>query len=103
LMILRPPSSSLFPYRRSSDLCSVVVQGTAIGPIVQRIGERRALLIGLSFGAIGFLIFGLAPTGWLFWLGIPVMSLWGVAGAATRSEEHTSELQSLTKLVCRLL
>src|SRR5262249_61936704 len=26
-----------------------------------------------------------------------------IAGAGTRSEEHTSELQSLTNLVCRLL
>jgi DHA1 family tetracycline resistance protein-like MFS transporter len=66
-------------------ICSMVVQGAGIGPIVRRVGERRTLLIGLSFGAIGFLIFGLAPTGPLFWLGIPVMSLWGLAGAATQA------------------
>src|SRR5438093_3922095 len=29
--------------------------------------------------------------------------LWLLLGAALRSEEHTSELQSLTNLVCRLL
>jgi len=62
-----------------------VVQGTTIGPIVRRFGERRALLLGLACGAIGFLIFGAAPTGALFWLGIPVMALWGVAGAATQA------------------
>src|SRR5438093_7015813 len=28
---------------------------------------------------------------------------WRVGGTWTRSEEHTSELQSLTNLVCRLL
>src|SRR5262249_58015069 len=28
---------------------------------------------------------------------------WTICCAATRSEEHTSELQSLTNLVCRLL
>jgi len=66
-------------------LCSMVVQGTTIGPIVRRFGERRALLLGLACGAIGFLIFGAAPTGALFWLGIPVMALWGVAGAATQA------------------
>jgi DHA1 family tetracycline resistance protein-like MFS transporter len=66
-------------------LCSMVVQGAAIGPIVGRFGERRALLLGLACGAIGFLIFGAAPTGALFWLGIPVMALWGVAGAATQA------------------
>ena len=28
---------------------------------------------------------------------------WGLVGKTIRSEEHTSELQSLTNLVCRLL
>jgi MFS transporter, DHA1 family, tetracycline resistance protein len=66
-------------------VCAMVVQGAAIGPIVRRFGERRALLLGLACGAAGFLIFGAAPTGALFWLGIPVMALWGVAGAATQA------------------
>jgi DHA1 family tetracycline resistance protein-like MFS transporter len=66
-------------------ICAMVVQGAGIGPIVSRLGERRALLLGLGCGAIGFLIFGVAPTGRLFWLGIPMMAFWGVAGAATQS------------------
>jgi MFS transporter, DHA1 family, tetracycline resistance protein len=66
-------------------ICSIAVQGAAVGPIVQRFGERRALLLGLGCGAVGFLIYGAAPTGPLFWLGIPVMALWGVAGAATQA------------------
>jgi DHA1 family tetracycline resistance protein-like MFS transporter len=65
-------------------LCAMVVQGTTIGPIVVRFGERRALLFGLCCGAIGFLIFGAAPSGPLFWFGIPVMALWGIANAATQ-------------------
>jgi MFS transporter, DHA1 family, tetracycline resistance protein len=66
-------------------ICAMVVQGAAIGPIVKRLGERRALLLGLGCGAAGFLIFGAAPSGALFWLGIPVMALWGVAGAAMQA------------------
>jgi DHA1 family tetracycline resistance protein-like MFS transporter len=66
-------------------VCTMVVQGAAIGPIVRRFGERRALMLGLGCGAIGFLIFGLAPTGPLSWLGIPVMALWGVSGAAIQA------------------
>jgi DHA1 family tetracycline resistance protein-like MFS transporter len=66
-------------------ICAMAVQGLAIGPIVKRLGERRALLLGLGCGAIGFLIFGAAPSGPLFWLGIPVMALWGIAGAATQA------------------
>jgi MFS transporter, DHA1 family, tetracycline resistance protein len=66
-------------------ICAMAVQGVAIGPVVRRLGERRALLFGLGCGAIGFLIFGAATTGALFWIGIPIMALWGVAGAATQA------------------
>src|SRR5260370_41280188 len=64
---------------------AMAVQGLGIGPIVKRFGERRALLFGLGCGAAGFLIFGAAPSGALFWLGIPVMAFWGVAGAAVQA------------------
>jgi DHA1 family tetracycline resistance protein-like MFS transporter len=94
-------------------ICSMAVQGTAIGPIVKRLGERRALLLGLGSGAAGFLIYGLASTGPLFWIGIPVMALWGVAGAAAQAlmtrlvaadqqgqlQGATSSVQSVSQLV----
>jgi DHA1 family tetracycline resistance protein-like MFS transporter len=66
-------------------VCSMVVQGTAIGPIVKRLGERKALLLGLLFGALGFFIYGAAPTGLVFCVGIPVMALWGVSSSATQA------------------
>jgi DHA1 family tetracycline resistance protein-like MFS transporter len=94
-------------------LCTMAVQGAAIGPIVQHFGERRALLFGLGCGAAGFLIFGGAPSGKLFWLGIPVMAFWGVAGAATQAlmtrrvasdqqgqlQGATSSVQSVSQMV----
>ncbi len=66
-------------------VCTMVVQGAGIGPIVRVFGERRSLLLGLVCGAAGFFIFAIAPTGPLSWLGIPVMSLWGVSGAAIQA------------------
>jgi MFS transporter, DHA1 family, tetracycline resistance protein len=94
-------------------ICSMAVQGAAIGPMVRHFGERRALLLGLGCGAAGFLIYGAAPTGPLFWLGIPVMALWGVAGAAIQAlttqlvtpeqqgqlQGATSSVQSLSQLL----
>ena len=94
-------------------ICSIAVQGAAIGPMVRRFGERRALLLGLGCGAVGFLIYGAATTGPLFWLGIPVMALWGVAGAATQAlttqlvapdqqgqlQGATNSVQSVSQLV----
>ena len=66
-------------------IMSGLVQGTLIKPVVALIGERRTLLAGLLFGALGFVIYGLATNSWQFWAGIPVMALWGVAGAATQA------------------
>ena len=64
-------------------LCSMVVQGGLIGPTVKRFGERTTLLVGLVFGVAGFAVIGLAPTGMMFWLGIPLLALWGFANAAS--------------------
>jgi DHA1 family tetracycline resistance protein-like MFS transporter len=64
--------------------CSAVVGGLLVQPVVRRFGERRALWVGLLFGAIGFAIFGLAPTAELFWVGVPVMALWGLASPAAQ-------------------
>jgi DHA1 family tetracycline resistance protein-like MFS transporter len=55
------------------------VQGGLVRGVVPKIGERRALAIGLAFGGLGFFWYGLAPTGLIFVLGIPVMALWGFA------------------------
>jgi DHA1 family tetracycline resistance protein-like MFS transporter len=46
---------------------------------VRLLKDRRALAVGLTFGAVGFAIYGLAPTGAIFWIGVPVMALWGIA------------------------
>jgi len=87
-------------------ICAMVVQGAAIGPIVGRLGERRALMLGLVSGACGFLILGTAPTGELGWLGIPVLALWGVSGAALQAlntrlvkPEEQGQLQGATSSV----
>jgi DHA1 family tetracycline resistance protein-like MFS transporter len=64
-------------------LSAMIVQGGLIGPAVKRFGERGALHIGLAFGILGFAVFGLAPTGQMFWLGIPVLALWGFANSAS--------------------
>lgn len=87
-------------------VCAMVVQGAGIEPIVTRLGERGALMLGLACGAAGFLIFGVASNGLLFWLGIPVMSLWGVSGAALQAlntqlvaPEQQGQLQGATNSV----
>ena len=64
---------------------SVIVQGGLMGPVVKRLGERRALLFGLACGVTGFVIYGFAGVGWVFLIGIPISALWGFAGPATQA------------------
>jgi DHA1 family tetracycline resistance protein-like MFS transporter len=64
--------------------CAMIVQGVLVRPITIRFGERRTLLIGLLCGAVGFSIYGLAPNGIVYCLGIPVMAFWGLAGPAAQ-------------------
>src|SRR5258705_4765100 len=85
LMIRRPPRSTLFPYTtlfRSTIALVMVLASVAQAAAVEQIrltpGEITAKeVVGAGAGTSG------------------------VAGI--RSEEHTSELQSLRHLVCRLL
>ncbi len=65
-----------------AGICAMVVQGGLVQPFVTRFGERKALLAGLLFGVAGFAIYGLATTGAVFLIGIPVMALWGLFGPA---------------------
>src|SRR5688572_31690112 len=80
-MLRRPPRSTLFPSRRSSDL---TVDSTDSRSFSRRCCSARAAPMketNRGCGSVGFDLY----SGW------------------NRSEEHTSELQSQSNLVCRLL
>ena len=62
---------------------SIVVQGAVVGPVTKTIGERAALMLGLAFGVVGFLVFAVARTGVEFCIGIPLLALWGLEGPAS--------------------
>jgi DHA1 family tetracycline resistance protein-like MFS transporter len=53
----------------------ILMQTLAVGPIVRRLGERGALLIGCAGAALGFLAYGLAPTGIAYLAAAPVFAL----------------------------
>src|SRR5258706_7748240 len=79
-MIRRPPRSTLFPY---TTLFRSLQPSVAYD--IQFVGGLKSAL----FGGEGLFFATLKGPGRI-WL-------------QSRSEEHTSELQSLTNLVCRLL
>src|SRR2546427_6678777 len=95
-MIRRPPRSTLFPYTtlfrstlvgrgRPGELAGHE-RGERIGRVRGRVAERLEERHEELLGGVG------APVGEA-----------GHALRARRSEEHTSELQSQSNLVCRLL
>src|SRR2546427_8660147 len=90
-MIRRPPRSTLFPYttlfRSQSDIRVFLAKLEA---------EPRQLLFQLGEADLGGLGRGGRPTRHHGWAGEERFGF-------GRSEEHTSELQSQSNLVCRLL
>ncbi|HEX7731480.1 MAG TPA: TCR/Tet family MFS transporter [Rhodanobacter sp.] len=66
-------------------LCSGLVQAVLVRRLMPKLGERRMILTGLTLCVIGYLVFGLAPTAWLFLLAIPVFCLGGLAGPPAQS------------------
>ena len=60
--------------------CNILVQAVLVRPIVARLGERRTLLTGLVFSALGYAAFGLAPTGLLMMLSVPIFAFSGLFG-----------------------
>lgn len=53
-----------------------IIQGGLTGPAVTRFGEKNTALIGLGLGLIAYLMFSVASTGWIMYLGI----IFGVFG-----------------------
>ena len=62
---------------------SVIVNVVLVGRVVKALGERRALLFALACGVTGFLVYGFAPSGWIFLAGMPISALWAIAGPST--------------------
>src|SRR2546421_3786320 len=91
-MIRRPPRSTLFPYTtlfRSPEL----IGSRSLGSFSQTIGGDGLIMVAV--GGLDAIAAFLATAQALF--------LHEPRDAIARSEEHTSELQSRSDLVCRLL
>lgn len=65
-------------------VATVLVQSTLVKRVVAALGERRTMLLGLLCAVIFFTIYGLAPTGEIFWFGTAIAALWGFYGPASQ-------------------
>lgn len=72
-----------------TGVLGVIVQMFLVGPVVARIGERNAVLLGAVCGVLGFAWYGAASNGWLYLLGAPIFAgigfmMPGLQGLMTR-------------------
>src|SRR5687767_15331788 len=89
-MIRRPPRSTLFPY--------TTLFRSTIGLFALNAVTLLTYLIAFASPLVA--VTGVSPLVWVAVLvAVDVFFMW----RDLRSEEHTSELQSLAYLVCRLL
>jgi len=66
-------------------LCSGLVQAVLVRRLMPKLGEQRMILTGLTLCIVGYVFFGFASLPWLFLLGIPFLSLGGLAGPPAQS------------------
>jgi MFS transporter, DHA1 family, tetracycline resistance protein len=77
-----------------------VVQGLLIRPIIKRIGERRAVILGLGVDVAAFVALGFVTNGWIALALTPLTALGSIAGPAlqgimsrTAADNQQGELQ----------
>ena len=64
---------------------SIICFAVLVGPVVAKLGDRRALLAGLACAALGFAMYGWARSATMFFAAIAVNSLWALARPTSQS------------------
>lgn len=64
---------------------STIVSAALISLAIKRLGEIRTMFTGMLCGVTGFAFFALAPSTAIFMIGIPFLSLWGLASPAVQA------------------
>ena len=86
---------------------AVLVQGLLVRPLVARLGERRAILLGLTVSMLAFLGYGLASAGWVVLViivlgsvaGVAFPTIQGLVAGAVRPSEQGKIQGALTSLI----
>lgn len=65
-------------------VCTVLISGGMVRPVVAWLGERRTLYLGYFLAALGMALMGWAQSAFIFMVGVTLMSLWSLAGPAAQ-------------------
>lgn len=90
----------------ATGISQVLVQVGLVGPVVKRIGERGALLLGVGAGCLGFLVYAFATSAVAYFAAIPVFAMTGfinpgLQGLMTRrvGPQNQGQLQGVSQSV----
>lgn len=83
-------------------ICNALAQGLLIGPLINRLGERTTIMLGMASEALAMLGLALAGEGWMVMAMVPLFALGGVALPTAQSlasiragEERQGEIQGV--------
>jgi DHA1 family tetracycline resistance protein-like MFS transporter len=66
-------------------ILTVIVQGGLVRVLVPKLGERRAILVGLTISVISMTLYGMITRAWMIYPVMVIGSLAGIAGPAIQS------------------
>ncbi|MBQ9352814.1 MULTISPECIES: Tet(A)/Tet(B)/Tet(C) family tetracycline efflux MFS transporter [unclassified Phyllobacterium] len=66
-------------------LCHALVQGLLTGPITEKLGERRTLILGMGMDGIGYVLMAFASGSWMVLPILVFLSMGGIASPALQS------------------
>lgn len=83
-------------------LCQSLSQAFLPGPAVRLLGERGAILVGLSCSCLALLLLALANEGWMVFVIMPLFALAGIGNPALQAfatrlvdDDHQGQLQGV--------
>lgn len=90
--------------------CHAVSQAFAIGPLVARLGERIALLLGLAADGLGLLLMAIATRAWMPFAVLPLFAVGGITLPALQAmlarqvdDSRQGELQGTLTSIASLI
>ena len=85
-----------------SGVMMALSQGVLVGPLVKKVGERNAALLGLSMGTVAYVCYALAHASWILYLGMTLWAFGSLVSPACNAlmsqrigVDHQGELQGL--------
>ncbi len=66
-------------------VCAAIVQGGLTRKVIPKLGEHRAILIGVAVSALAYIGYGLVTQGWMVYPLIALGALGGISGPAMQS------------------